>query len=120
MEAPKYAAAKPKHRLKLFSAVLIILLAIGLYLFYSASQPKFYEGEIYKEPSSERSKEYLAFRLIEKEQNPGFMILVKDLGFYSRIESFMNKRVEVKAFLHFHEPEDFNKIEIVAIKEKQP
>lgn len=118
MEPPKNTSAKRNNRRRIVLAVFIILSAIGLYIAYSDSRPKTYQGKIYLEPASDRAKAYLAFRLAEKEKTSGFMVLVKDLKFYSRIESFMNQNVEVKAFLHFHEPKDYNKIEIVEIKKK--
>lgn len=67
------------------------------------------------EPASKRAKEHLAFKLSSEGKTQSFMVLVKDLDFYAEIESFRNRKVEVKGFLHFHEPEDFNKIEIVEI-----
>lgn len=119
MEHQKNPSVKRNNRLSIVLAVFTTLAAIGFYLSSSDSRPKIYEGKIYIEPASERAKEYLAFKLTEKDKTPGFMILVNDLNFYSRIESFVNQNVEVKAFLHFHEPEDFNKIEIIEIEQKK-
>ncbi|MGM0600825.1 MAG: hypothetical protein ACQETH_13525 [Candidatus Rifleibacteriota bacterium] len=103
------------NRLRFALGVLMLFVALGVWLHFYNFSPETYTGEIYMEPASKRSKEYLAFKLHKKNKTQTFMVLVKDLNFYSTIESFRNSKVKVKAFLHFHEPEDFNKIEIVEI-----
>jgi hypothetical protein len=108
------------NRLWFALGALVLFIALGFWLHFYNSSPETYTGEIYMEPASKSSKEYLAFKLHKKNKTQSFMVLVKDLNFYSTIESFRNRKVEVKAFLHFHEPEDFNKIEIVEINAAKP
>jgi len=79
--------------------------------------PAIYVGYLKLEQASARGKPYISFHLPENKPEHGFMVLLKDSAFNTRIEAMLDKQVEVKALLYLHEPADFDKIEIFEIKE---
>lgn len=111
----KYVKSKTKA---VYGIIIIICVIIFLLIQYFTSiQNNLFTGIIKLEPKSERSKPYLSFKPDGKSVKKSYMILVKDLKFNERIESFVNKKVKVKANIFLHEPNDFDKIDILDISE---
>lgn len=96
----------------LFCAIVVI---IAYAWFFPA--PQIYEGFIRLEPESARSKPYISFHLPGEKSESVYMVLLKEPAFYAKIEALKDKKVQVKARLYKNEPKDFDKIEIVEIRE---
>ncbi len=77
-----------KRNNRLWFGVVIIIIALSFWLDSYNSSPKTYRGEVYIEPASGRSKEYLAFKLSSEGKTQSFMVLVKELDYYAKIKSF--------------------------------
>ncbi|MBU1105749.1 MAG: hypothetical protein KKB51_03690 [Candidatus Riflebacteria bacterium] len=97
----------------LLSCAIVFILSYR----YLYPTPQLYVGYIKLEQASERGKPYVSFHLPENKPEHGFMVLLKDSAFNTRIEGMLDKKVEVKALLCLHEPADFDKIEIFEMKE---
>lgn len=109
------------RNLKIVIVILIISsLFIAFFLFilqqYMFTKHTIYTGLIKLEPKSERSNAYLSFEPDNRTSKKSYMILVKDLKFNEKLESFIDKRVQATAKIYLHEPNDFDKIEILEVK----
>lgn len=110
---------KTNNKLKLFFVILTLCVIVFFFLYNRTvdSSPKEYFGHIRLEPESERSKAYISFHLENISPDKPYMVLLINPKIYKVIEGMINKKVKVKAILYNHEPLDFDKIEILEIKE---